>query len=228
MTLWSVPILLVDDHEVVRWGLKRVLENVSWIKIVAEAGTAGEALRLVPTLQPDIVIMDIRLPDESGLAACRRITSRWPQVKVIILSAFGDEELIAKALRAGASGYVLKQISMQELVRAIEAVREGHAALDPVGTARVLGRLYKMEREHQQRAFQDLTEREMQVLWLVAQGKSNAEIADILSLSRKTVSHHVSAILTKLGLNNRVEAATYAVRYHIEEFVAGRGKEAAE
>ncbi len=220
----TTRILLVDDHEVVRLGLKRVLENVPWIKIVAEAGTAEEALGLVPTLHPDIVIMDIRLPDESGLAACRHITSQWPNIKVIILSAFGDEELIAEALRAGASGYVLKQISMRELVRAIEAVQEGLAALDPVGTARVLKRLHKMELEHQQMAFKDLTEREMQVLWLVAQGKSNSEIAEILSLSRKTVSHHVSAILTKLGLNNRIEAATYAVRYHIEDFIEGEGK----
>ncbi len=215
----TVRIMLVDDHEVVRLGLKRLLENVAWIKVIGEAGTAGEALQMAPSLQPDIVIMDIRLPDDSGLVACRRITSQWPHIKVIILSSFGDEELITQALRAGASGYVLKQIGASELIRAIEAVQAGHAALDPIGTDRMLKRLHEMEKEHRELAFKGLSDREMQVLWLVAQGKSNADIAEILYLSRKTVSHHVSSILAKLGLSNRIEAATYAVRHHIEDFV---------
>ena len=217
----TVHVMLVDDHEVVRLGLKRLLENTAWIKVVAEAGTAKEAVQLVPTVQPDIVIMDIRLPDDSGLVACQEITSQWPNTKVIILSSFGDDELIAEALRAGASGYVLKQISTRELIRAIEAVQEGHAALDPLGTDRVLKRLHEMEEEHKQLAFKGLSDREMEVLYLVAQGLSNADIARELSLSRKTVSHHVSSILAKLGLSNRIEAATYAVRHHIDEFTEG-------
>lgn len=219
----TTRIMLVDDHEVVRLGLKRLLERVPWIKVVAEAGTAREAVQMAPALKPDIVIMDIRLPDDSGLVACRRITSQWPEIKVIILSSFGDEELLTEALRAGASGYVLKQISTRELLRAIEAVQSGHAALDPVGTDHLLKRLHEMEEEHKQLAFKGLSEREMQVLWLVAQGKSNADIAEILSLSRKTVSHHVSSILAKLGLANRIEAATYAVRHRIEDFVTPPG-----
>ena len=214
-----VHVMLVDDHEVVRLGLKTLLEDVPWIKVVAEAGTAEEALQAVPVYRPDIVVMDIRLPGESGITACQQITSRWPEIKVIMLTSYGHDELVSEALQAGASGYVLKQIGNQELVHAIDAARHGHALLDPLVTGHVIDRLREREREHRQLAFKGLSIREMEVLRLVAQGKSNTEIAEKLFLSQKTVSHHVSSILAKLGLSNRIEAATYAVRNHLDEFI---------
>jgi DNA-binding NarL/FixJ family response regulator len=166
--------------------------------------------------------MDIRLPGESGIETCKTIASRWPKIKVIMLTSSADDENIFKALQAGASGYVLKQVGNQALISALDAARKGESLLDPVVTQRVIMRVRETERQQQGLAFRDLSERELEVLALVADGKSNAEIAAGLSLSEKTVGHHVSAILSKLGLSNRIEAATYAVRHHIEDYLPGR------
>jgi two-component system response regulator DevR len=217
-----VRVVLVDDHEVVRLGLITLLEDLDWVEVVAEAGSAEEAVQVVMQHHPDAVVMDIRLPGESGIEACRKITSQWPDIKVIMLTSSADEELIFKALQAGASGYVLKQVGNKALISALEAAGKGESLLDPVVTQRVIKRLRETEKGRQAQAFRDLSHREMEVLALVADGKSNAEIAYQLSLSEKTVGHHVSAILSKLALSNRIEAATYAVRNHIEDYLPGK------
>lgn len=212
-------VLLVDDHEVVRLGLLTLLEDISWVEVVGEAGSADEAIAAVARLVPHVVVMDIRMPGQSGLVACQQITQQWPQVKVIVLTSYADDDLIFRALQAGASGYVLKQVGNRTLVEALGAVSRGEALLDPTVTQKVISRVRESEQARQAAAFQELSEREMEVLARVAQGKSNAQIAESLSLAEKTVRNHVSAILLKLGLSNRVEAATYAVRHEIDRHV---------
>jgi DNA-binding NarL/FixJ family response regulator len=215
-------VILVDDHEIVRLGLRTLLEELSWVKVVAEAGSAEEALLAVDRHRPDVVLLDIRMPGESGLVASEQITRRWPETKVIFLTSYADDELIIRAIQAGASGYVLKQVGNRRLIDALDAVRQGEALLDPIVTRRLIARVRQSETKLQATAFKDLSAREMEVLAQVAQGKSNGEIALELSLSAKTVRNHVSAILAKLHLNNRVEAATYAVRNDIERHIPGQ------
>jgi two-component system response regulator DevR len=218
----DVRVILADDHEVVRLGVKTLLEDVPWVQVVAEAGSGEEAVRLTEMYQPDVVIMDIRMPGASGIDACREITSRFEEVQVIMLTSYGDDELILKALQAGASGYILKQVGNRSLVSALEAVREGNALLDPQVTRQVIEQIRKDEVARQAAAFRDLSAREMEVLAEVAKGLSNSEIAAVLNLSEKTVRNHVSAILSKLHLTNRIEAATYAVRHDIERHLPGQ------
>lgn len=217
----NVSVILVDDHEVVRLGLMTLLEDLPWVDVVAEAGTADEALAAVNDWQADVVVMDIRLPGESGIDACQTITRRWPDTKVIMLTSYMDDDLIFRALQAGASGYVLKQVGNRPLIEALQAVRKGEALLDPSVTRRVIERVRSHEMAAQAAAFKELTERELQILAEVAKGKTNGQIADDLTLAEKTVRNHVSAILSKLGLNNRIEAATYAVRNNIEQHLPG-------
>jgi len=208
-------ILLVDDHEVVRLGLAVLLEDAPAVSVVGEAGSAREALVACERLDPDVVILDIRLPDQPGVDVCRQIVERWPHIKVIILTSYANDELIAEAISAGAVGYVLKQVGNEELLRAIEAIRDGKALLDPQVTQRVLQRMRQTERLLDASAFRDLSGRELEVLSLVSQGKTNREIAQALTLSEKTVRNHVSSLLEKLGMNNRIELATYAIKHRI-------------
>lgn len=211
----ALKLMLVDDHEVVRMGLRMLLEQAPDVTIVAEAGSADEAIRLCSLHQPDVVIMDIRMPPgSSGIDACRIIVERWSKTQVIMLTSFANDELIADAIQAGAVGYVLKQVGTGELVRALDAVRQGAALLDPGVTRRVLA-MMRRQGENKPDPFKDLTERELDVLRLLAEGKSNAEIAEGLVLSDKTVRNHISIILDKLHVSNRVEAATYAVGHDI-------------
>jgi len=214
----ALKIMLVDDHEIVRMGLRLVLEQVPDVQVVVEAGSGEEAVRLCNQHPIDVVIMDIRMPPgKSGIDACRTIVSRWPQINVIMLTSFADDELIAEAIKAGAVGYVLKQAGTGELVRALDAVRQGEASLDPAVTRRVLA-LMRHQGESKSDAFKSLTERELDVLRLLAVGKSNAEIAEALVLSDKTVRNHISSILSKLNMSNRVEAATYATKHDIAHY----------
>ncbi|MBK8903180.1 MAG: response regulator transcription factor [Anaerolineaceae bacterium] len=218
----KVNVILVDDHEVVRLGLRTLLEDIPWVTVVAEAGTAVDALRVTRQHHPDVVVMDIRMPGESGIEACRQITGQFSDVRVIMLTSFTDDDLIFKALQAGASGYVLKQVGNKPLIDALDAVRQGQALLDPTITQRVIDRVRQGEQDRQAAVFRDLSEREMEVLAEVATGKSNGEIAEVLGLSEKTVRNHVSSILSKLGLSNRIEAATFAVRHDIEHHLPGK------
>ena len=215
-----VRILLVDDHEVVRLGLTALLEDIVGVTVVGEAGSGIEALRACERLAPDLVLLDIRLPDQSGVEVCQLITQRWPHIRVIILTSFADDDLIAEAILAGAAGYVLKQVGNQELLRAIEAVRQGKALLDPQVTQRMLQRMRRSERLLDAGAFRELSKREIEVLLLVAEGKSNQEIAEALAVAEKTVRNHVSSLLEKLNLRNRVELATYAVTHHIAAYLS--------
>ena len=208
-------ILLVDDHEVVRLGLMTLLNDQPGFEVVGEAGTAAEALRAVERLSPDIVLMDIRMPGEDGITATRAITERFPESKVLMLTSFADDELLLRAIRAGASGYVLKQVGNAELVRAIDAITRGDALLDPAMTARLLARVREKERRAEGDPFRALSDRELELLAQVARGKTNDEIAAVLSLSEKTVRNYISSIREKLGLSNRIELALFAMEHDI-------------
>lgn len=212
-----VRVVLIDDHEIVRLGLKTLLGDIPWVEVVAEGGTAEEALQVAAKYNPDVVVMDIRMPGKSGIDACQKIVKRWPDMKVIMLTSYDEDALIFKAIRAGASGFVLKQVGNQPLIDALDAVRKGTAMADPYVTLRLIEFIRQQEAEQQVAAFKDLSHRELIILAEVSQGKTNIQIAESLSLSEKTVRNHVSAILAKLGLTNRIEAATYAVRNNIEQ-----------
>jgi two-component system response regulator DevR len=215
-----IRVLLVDDHEIVRLGLMTLINDQENMEVVGEAGTAAEALRAVQELQPQVVLMDVRLPGEGGIEAARQITERYPETKVVMLTSFADDELVVRAIRAGAVGYVLKQVGNEELLRAISAAANGDALLDPATTSRLLSRVREAERRADENAFRDLSDRELEVLAEVTHGKSNAEIGEVLNLSEKTVRNYVSSILDKLTLNNRIELATYAVEHHLSDRMA--------
>ena len=212
-------ILLVDDHDIVRLGLMTLLNDQHDMEVVGEACTAGEGIKTAGKLQPDVVLMDIRLPGEGGIEACQQITSQFPACKVVMLTSFADDELVVRAIRAGAVGYVLKQVGNEELLRGIRAAAQGGALLDPSTTARLLSRVREAERKADEDAFRNLSDREMDVVTHLAKGKTNAEIAKILNLSEKTVGNYVSNMLEKLQLKNRIELAAYAYEHHLFERV---------
>lgn len=212
-------IVLVDDHEVVRLGLKALLDRHPHFEVVGEAASAREAIELVGSLQPAVVVMDIRLPGTSGIEACEEIVQRFPDTKVLMLTSYAEDEMLFSAIRAGASGYVLKQIGGEELVRALEAVGRGEALLDPAVTQRVFQEVRKAVKEEEASAFSHLSQQEKHVLLLVSEGKTNREIAKALFLGEGTVRNYVSSILSKLGVNNRAEAAAYAVEHNLKEYI---------
>jgi len=211
-------IIIVDDHEVVRLGLKALLDRHPDFTVVDEASTAREAVQKAEAHRPEVVVMDIRLPGGSGIDACREITQLLPDTKVIMLTSYAEDEMLFDAIAAGAAGYVLKQIGGDDLVHAIEAVGRGEALLDPALTQRVFERVREAQRKEEKSAFSDLTDQEMRVLALLAEGKTNREIAQLLYLGEGTVRNYVSSILSKLGLANRAEAAAYAVQHKIKSF----------
>ena len=212
-------IILVDDHEVVRLGLKSLLERHPQFEVVGEAGSARDALEQVAATEPDVVVMDIRLPGTSGIEACEQIVDQYPNTKVIMLTSYAEDEMLFSAIRAGASGYVLKQIASEELVKAIEAVGRGEALLDPAVTQRVFQEVRRAVKEEEASAFAHLSQQEKHVLLLVSEGKTNREIAKNLFLGEGTVRNYVSSILSKLGVNNRAEAAAYAVEHSLREYI---------
>lgn len=213
-------IVLVDDHEVVRLGLKSLLERHPQFEVVGEAISARDALEQVAALEPDVVVMDIRLPGTSGIEACEQIVDNHPNTKVIMLTSYAEDEMLFSAIRAGASGYVLKQIASEELVKAIEAVGRGEALLDPAVTQRVFQEVRRAVKEEEASAFAHLSQQEKHVLLLVSEGKTNREIAKNLFLGEGTVRNYVSSILSKLGVNNRAEAAAYAVEHSLREYIS--------
>jgi two-component system response regulator DevR len=212
-------ILLVDDHEVVRLGLKALLERHPQFEIIGEAASAREALEQVANNHPDVVVMDIRLPGTSGIEACEEITNRFPETRVLMLTSYAEDEMLFSSIRAGASGYVLKQIGGEELVRALEAVARGEALLDPAVTQRVFQEVRRAVKEEEASAFAHLSQQEKHVLLLVSEGKTNREIAKALFLGEGTVRNYVSSILSKLGVSNRAEAAAYAVEHNLREYI---------
>jgi two-component system response regulator DevR len=214
-----LKILLVDDHEVVRLGLKSLLSHYPKFEVVAEAGTADDAIKLAERYEPDVVVMDIRLPGKSGIEATREIVAARAETKVIMLTTFADDDLLYDAISAGASGYVLKQIDSSELVMALERIGRGESLLDPAVTQQVFKRMRESSRKTENEAFSALTQQEMKILVLLAQGKRNKEIAEQVFLSEKTVRNYVSSILSKLSLSTRSEAAAYAVKHRIENYV---------
>ena len=208
--------MVVDDHEVVRLGLNNLLAPQPGWEVVAEAGAVAEAIRLADELEPDVVVMDIRLSDGSGIEACREIVKKHPEMKVIMLTSFAEDDLLFNAISAGATGYVLKQVGNDDLLRAIETVAQGGALLDPSLTGQVLAKLRDSTRSE---SFANLTDQELKVLALITQGKTNKEIAANLYLGEGTVRNYVSNILDKLSLSNRAEATAYAVRHNLDDYL---------
>jgi two-component system, NarL family, response regulator DevR len=215
----QIRVLIADDHEVVRIGVKASLQQNLSIRVIAEASTGEEAVRLALAHLPDVIVMDIRMPGLSGVDACRQIVEQLPGAKVIMLTSFAEDDLLFAAIRAGAVGYVLKRIGSDELMHTIESVARGDSILDPAMTATVLKQVAKAEKSREGSAFNDLTTQEMHVLNLISEGMTNREIAGRLFLGEGTVRNYVSSVLSKLALNNRAEAAAFAVKHNIKEHV---------
>jgi DNA-binding NarL/FixJ family response regulator len=208
-------LLVVDDHEVVREGLVALLSRREEFQVVAEAGTVAESLAAVRRFEPDLVIMDVRLPDGSGIEACREIRAEFPSIRIVMLTSYPDEEAVLSAILAGASGYLLKQIRGRDLVTALEAVGRGDSLLDPAVTERVLERVRRIANGDERDELSDLTAQERKILRLVAEGKTNKEIASDVFLSDKTVKNYVSSILSKLNLQRRAQAAAFVAKHRL-------------
>src|SRR3954447_23016114 len=208
----TLTLLVVDDHEVVRQGLASMLDRRAEFQVVAEAGTVAEAIEMARRFQPDLVIMDVRLPDGSGIEACREIRAEFPATRVVMLTSYPDEEAVIAAIIAGASGYLLKQVRARDLVARLEAVGRGGSLLDPVVTGKVLERMRRIAASDEPDELAALTSQERKILALVAEGMTNKEIAAEVFLSDKTVKNYVSSILAKLNLERRAQAAAYVAR----------------
>lgn len=211
----SLRLLVVDDHELVRRGLVSLLDRRDGFEVVAEAGSVAEAIDAATRFEPDLVIMDVRLPDGSGIEACREIRAARPETRVIILTSYPDEEAVLSAIIAGANGYLLKQIRGRELVSAIEAVGRGESLLDSAITEKVLARVRRIATGPEADELSDLNAQERKILLLVAEGMTNKEIAGEVFLSDKTVKNYVSSILSKLSLQRRAQAAAYVAKHHL-------------
>jgi two-component system response regulator DevR len=209
-------ILLVDDHEVVRLGLKALIERQPDMEVVAEADNSARAVALAVAHQPDVVVMDIRLGNGSGIDACREIMAQLPATKVIMLTSYAEDDVLFAAIEAGAAGYVLKQAGGQDVVRALQAVAEGQALLDPALTTRVFARVRRAAHNEEAAAFAMLSEQEQRVLALIASGQTNRQIAQALHLGEGTVRNYVSTVLGKLAVANRAEAAAYATKHNLK------------
>ena len=208
----SLRLLVVDDHEVVRRGLVALLDRRSGFEVVAQAGSVAESITLAARHEPDLVIMDVRLPDGSGIEACREIRAARPETRVVMLTSYPDEEAVLSAIIAGASGYLLKQIRGRDLVSALEAVGRGESLLDSAVTEKVLERVRRMASGSATDNLAELTSQERKILLLVAEGKTNKQIAAEVFLSDKTVKNYVSSILGKLNLQRRTQAAAYVAK----------------
>lgn len=205
-----MKVVLVDDHEVVRQGLKTLIDAEEDLNVVGEAGDVDNAIRQVGYHSPDVVVMDVRLPDGTGVEACREIRSRWPDVNVLMLTSYADEEALVSSIMAGASGYVLKRIDSADLVDAVRRVGDGESLLDPNLTDRLFARIRGDEPDDPLLA--RLSPQERKILDLISEGKTNRQIAESLFLAEKTVKNYVSNLLSKLEMSRRSEAAAYAAR----------------
>lgn len=207
-----IRIALVDDHEMVREGLKAILMSEPDFSIIGDAANAAQALEMIERLQPEIVLLDVRLPDASGIDVCRTVTERFPGIAVIILTTFTDENLVAQCLQAGARGYIVKDIERFDLKRSIRAVARGEAAIDSKAAAAILSQLRRAPQGQQEPVPEQLSPQQLVILRLVAQGLSSREIATQLYLSENTVKGYVQEILHRLGVKNRTEAVMVAVK----------------
>ena len=206
-----IRVLLVDDHEVVRVGLRSLLGGSEHVTVVGEAATAADAVSAAARLQPDVVVLDVRLPDRSGIEACRAIRDACSETRVIMLTSYSDDQALFAAIMAGAAGYLLKQARGRDLVQAIRTVHEGASLLDPEVTGRVLQRLRQPDHDGDD-PLAELTDRERRILDLMAEGCTNQQIGRTVYLGDTTVKHYVSAILRKLGVTRRSEAAAIWAR----------------
>ncbi len=204
----SIRVFLLDDHELVRRGLRDLLESEGDIEVVGEAGTVAEATARIPALRPHVAILDARLPDGSGIDVCRDVRSIDPTIKALILTSYDDDEALFAAILAGAAGYVLKQIGSGDLVDGVRRVASGQSLIDPALTQRVLDRVRNGPEQHAELA--SLTEQERKILTLIAEGLTNRQIGERMFLAEKTVKNYVSSILAKLGLERRTQAAVLA------------------
>jgi two-component system response regulator DevR len=219
MSSFITRVLIADDHAVVRAGLRALLEKNGRFRVVAEASTGEEAVRLAQQHQPDVAVLDVRMPGMSGIDACSRIVKSVPNCHVIMLTSYAEDELVMAAIQAGASGYVLKRIGDDELVQAIERVSRGEGILDPAMTSAVFEQVRKANQTQIASAFADLTPQELVVLAHVAEGMTNRQIAVKLFLGEGTVRNYVSSVLQKIGAANRAEAAAYAVKHNISDLI---------
>ncbi|WP_189130888.1 response regulator [Wenjunlia tyrosinilytica] len=213
----QIRVFLLDDHEVVRRGVHELLSVEPDIDVVGEAGTAADALVRIPATDPDVAVLDVRLPDGSGVEVCREIRSNHPDIKCLMLTSFSDDEALFDAIMAGAAGYVLKAIRGTDLLTAVRDVAAGRSLLDPDATARVLERLRGGESKEQDERLSALTDQERKILDLIGEGLTNRQIGDRLHLAEKTVKNYVSSLLSKLGMERRTQAAAYVARMRADE-----------
>jgi two-component system response regulator DevR len=205
-----VRVFLLDDHEVVRAGIRSMIDAEEDLEVVGEASTVEQALNRIPPTKPDVAVLDVRLPDGDGIMVCREIRSRMPELVCLMLTSFADDEALFAAIMAGAAGYVLKQIRGGDLIGAIRRVAGGESLIEPALTRRVMERLRQGPQEDERLA--RLTPQERRILELVAEGKTNRQIGETLFLAEKTVKNYVSNMLSKLGMQRRTEAAVFATR----------------
>lgn len=209
----KVRVFLLDDHEVVRRGLKELLESDGSIEVVGEAASVAQANARIPAVRPDVAILDARLPDGSGIEVCRQVRSADPSIRAIILTSFDDDDALFAAIMAGAAGYILKQVSGDDLVSAVHKVAQGAALLDPQVTEKVMTRLRQGD-QNEPAELKSLSPQERRILDLVAEGLTNRQIGEELFLAEKTVKNYMSSILSKLGLERRTQAAIFVSKLH--------------
>lgn len=203
----TIRVFLLDDHEIVRNGVRALLSEAGGIEVVGEAGTAAEALARIPPTQPDVAILDVQLPDGSGVEVCRDVRAAHPELQCLMLTSFADDEALFEAIVAGAAGYLLKQVRGTDIVDAVRRVAEGQSLLDPTLTKRVLDRMREPPAEDERLA--RLTDQERRILALIAEGLTNRQIAERMFLAEKTVKNYVSNLLAKLGMERRTQAAVF-------------------
>jgi DNA-binding NarL/FixJ family response regulator len=206
----GIKVFLLDDHEIVRRGVREMLETEPDITVIGEAGTAESALARIPALMPDVAVLDVRLPDGDGVTVCREIRSRYPQIACLMLTSFGDDEALFDAIMAGAAGYVLKQIRGTDLVGAVRTVAAGESMLDPGAATKVMARM--RETANRKDPLAGLTEQERKILELIGEGLTNRQIGERMYLAEKTVKNYISGLFAKLGMERRTQAAAYATR----------------
>lgn len=210
----DIRVFLLDDHEVVRRGIADLIGLEKGMSVVGEAGSKAEALTRIPAARPDVAVLDVRLPDGTGVEVCRDIRSALPDIKCLMLTSYADDEALFDAIMAGASGYVLKEIRGNDLVDAVRQVAAGKSLLDPTATQRVLDRL--RQGEHQDDRLDGLSDQERRILGLIGDGLTNRQIGEAMHLAEKTVKNYVSSLLAKLGMERRTQAAALAARMAVE------------